>query len=152
MLGRSVKGELPLICGFGRLTPWFLLGQQQSVVPAVWELGSVYVEKEHRGKKIGLQIVEELVSRYNQKINALLEQYPETLLRAPLVAVVTEDNQASLKMFRGGFWLEFKPPDPNQIWINGVNIGWEHPSNLFVYQHFQLSRCYFDGQSLIYEF
>ena len=94
---------------------------------AGWEIGSLFVRPQIQGVGLGKYMVRTLVQQ------PFLTQVVE-----PIFAVVTSDNIASIKLFKGLGWQEDIPQadattNYNHYIVNGVNIfeDWGLPSSVF---------------------
>lgn len=122
--------------GFGKLYPWQVDNQIYC-----FELGSLFVIPELRKKGLG-----------NFLVDGLIENYRNIgLINIPLIVVVTNDNEGSLKLFRRKNWFEVNllPEQTGNFRYLTINKGpnifedWGNSSAIFVYHKI------FDGQQFV---
>ncbi|MCS7093468.1 MAG: GNAT family N-acetyltransferase [Patescibacteria group bacterium] len=126
--------------GFARLFPWQKEQEDRDKVIA-WEIGTVFVTPELRGNHLAECMIEAL-------INHMMNQIGMTRRKPIFFAVVTEDNEASKKLFsrlvKNGEWREEIPTEEQTqgftVYLVGeegnyVNVfeGWGIPSRLYFY-------------------
>jgi len=132
------------LAGFVKMAPWVIqvndqssvkigkMAEQESdfksihdglVVPVCIEIGSLVVEESKQGKNLGKALV-------NHMVTMSKKTYPNL----PKIAVVTNDNIASLHVFKK---LEWKIVSKEEAIVAlGIDVldGWTPPSTIFIYQ------------------
>jgi len=100
-----------------------------------FELGSVWVDPQLRGHRLAPFII-------NTLINNVIKNSNGEILNIPIIAVVTQDNNSSNKLFSKHLenWERIcltaeKTNGFNDFSINGINIfsGWGLPSDVYWY-------------------
>lgn len=123
------------VLGFCKVFGW----NDQIGNVAGWEFGGLFVHPDIRKHHVAQYLTEQLVSHkhFNEK---------EKKNPPPIFAVVTVDNDASLKLFRRMGWKETHPTAEETVnfsrhIINGVNIysnddgsSWGKDSSIFYYE------------------
>lgn len=114
--------DLKRVLAFVKIYPW----KNKDNETIALELGSLIVARAFQRHHLGIF----LVKQFSQQIK---DKYPKT----PIVSVVTSDNLPSLNLFRNLGWREETALDPNNYYIQGVNIleGWRIPSSIFYYNN-----------------
>ncbi len=111
---------------FVKMMPWKL---EEKV--KVWELGSLVVDSELQGNGLGFYLVFQMLKEHFGK---------EENKKIPVIAVVTFDNEKSLRVFNNLPFFQQWPVDYDSSdnftdnKINGVNIfeDWGIPSEVFI--------------------
>jgi len=133
------------IAGFVKMTPWVVPASEvhisekkgsmaenetdfQSIhdghtIPVCVEIGSLVVETSNQGQDLGKKLV-------NRMVDLSDRWYPDI----HKIAVVTNDNIASLKVFERLQWKKISKADAITQFGIDVLEGWEPESTIFVYQ------------------
>ncbi len=130
----SEHGDL---AGFVKMAPWVIDKNQHASMaetpeefenihtdetrPVCVEIGSLVVDAAHQGKNIGKALVNQMLSESNLV-------YPQL----PKIAVVTNDNGASLAVFNKLGWSTLSKEQAASLLGIDVLDGWEPPSTIFI--------------------
>jgi GNAT superfamily N-acetyltransferase len=91
-------------------------------VPVCLEIGSLVVDPAHQGKNVGKALVMQI-----------LEEGMKTYPHLPKIAVVTNDNAASLAVFNKLNWSKLSKEEAISLLGTDVLDGWDPPSTIFLY-------------------